>query len=115
MKGNDYFSRELKAAEATIRQQIVEEEIEKRRSFAIEINSKMRSVLDSWFGQTTEDIFFHWRRVMVKNKRQRKIDESANSNQIKRSQQEETEKLALATKEVSTFVTELLWIKLRSH
>ena len=93
-------STELRLMEASIRNDIIEDEVHKRRCLAIDTNNKMKQVFESWFGHTAEDIFSYWKMVMIQSKQQRYKDETEHDSQIKRTNEEEVEKLALATKEV---------------
>ena len=83
--------------------ELMKNEINMRRSRAIEVNKKMKNVLDAWLGASVLDIFHEWKRVLYRTKAERQKSKEFEKREQKRLEQENNEQLVLAKKEVSTY------------
>lgn len=71
------FSKEVQVMEDVLRKEYVNTEIDKRRKAAEETNRKMKAILSSWLGMSTEEAFFGWKEGIQEAKRGRKRDAKA--------------------------------------
>ena len=93
-----------------IRNDFLTNEVNTRRSGAIETNIKMKKVMDAWIGTTIEDIFREWKIAVEHIKRERKKSQRLQVEEQKRLQDEKEAQLLMAKKEVSLARIECLWI-----
>ncbi len=51
-----------------LRQEYIQNKCEEKRSIAIDMNKRMRVVLENWMGLSLEDVFDEWKMMTIKNK-----------------------------------------------
>lgn len=54
-----------------IRDEFFRTEVDKRRLEAIDVNRKMKKVMDAWLGTTIEDIFCEWKGIVENIRKER--------------------------------------------
>ena len=68
------FSKKVQAMKDVLRKEYINTEINKRRKAAEETNRKMKTILSSWLGVSTEEAFFGWKEGIQEAKCGRKRD-----------------------------------------
>lgn len=68
------FNKKVQAMEDVLRKEYINTEIDKRRKAAEETNRKMKTILSSWLGMSTEEAFFGWKEGIQEAKLGRKRD-----------------------------------------
>ena len=71
------FSKKVQAMKDVLRKEYINTEIDKRRKAAEETNRKLKTILLSWLGMSTEEAFFGWKEGIQEAKRGRMRDTKA--------------------------------------
>ena len=83
-----------------LRQEYIQNKCEEKRSFAIEMNKKMRVVLENWMGLSLEDLFYEWKMMTIKNKLQKEKRKKKENKLSRIEYEKEIMRHSLASNEV---------------
>lgn len=89
-----------------IRDEFFRTEVDKRRLEAIDVNRKMKKVMDAWLGIAIEDIFCEWKGIVENIRKESQKSLKLKLEDDKRMQDEMNERLLMAKKEVRNNLSE---------
>ena len=90
----------MREKEEMLRQEYIQNKCEEKRSFAIEMNKKMRVVLENWMGLSLEDLFYEWKMMTIKNKLQKEKRKKKENKLSRIEYEKEIMRHSLASNEV---------------
>ena len=90
----------MREKEEMLRQEYIQNKCEEKRSFAIEMNKKMKVVLENWMGLSLEDLFYEWKMMTIKNKLQKEKRKKKENKLSRIEYEKEIMRHSLASNEV---------------
>ena len=95
---NDRLASEI----VRVHDEYVTNEVQIRRTQAQETNAKMKKVMDMWLGNTIEELFKGWKKIMICSKVERENFRTLHEKERLRMDQEENQRIDIAKQEVNS-------------